>query len=295
MEGRIVVVTGANSGIGFESARGLAALGAWVVMVCRDPARGAAARDAIAKDARRGPPPTLLLADLAEQAQVRRIAAELRERLPRIDVLINNAGAAFPKRGVTVDGIERTFAVNHLAPFLLTTLVLDLVRAAPQGRVIAVSSDLHAASIDFDDLQMERKYTWIRAYALSKLGNVLLTKELARRFAGTPATANALEPGPALSHFGRGAGGTLGIVARLLQAAAFLRIAGSTEKGARTPIYLASSADVAATTGRYFRKCREVPAKPIADDADVARRLWEASERLTHQQPYRSVVASYGA
>jgi NAD(P)-dependent dehydrogenase (short-subunit alcohol dehydrogenase family) len=279
IEGRIVVVTGANSGIGFESARGLATLGASVVMVCRDPARGAEARDAIARELNR-PPPTLLLADLAEQAQVRRLAAELRDQLPRIDVLINNAGAAFPKRGLTVDGIERTFAVNHLAPFLLTTLLLDRIREAPQGRVVAVSSDLHAATIDFDDLQMERDYSWIRAYALSKLGNVLFTKELARRFAGSTATANALEPGPALSHFGRGAGGTLGVVARLLQAAAFFGIAGSTEDGARTPIYLASSPEVSATTGKYFRKCREVAAKPITDDADVARRLWEASERM---------------
>ena len=278
MEGKVVVVTGANSGIGFESARGLAALGASVVMVCRDPRGGATARDAIASES--GVAPTLLVADLAEQAQVVALAGELRARVPRIDVLINNAGAAFPKRRLTIDGIERTLALNHLAPFLLTTLLLDLIRASPQGRVIAVSSDIHAASIDLNDLQSERNYSWMRAYALSKLCNVLFSNELARRLAGTGATANSLEPGPALSHFGRGADGTLGVVARLIQVAALLGLVASTKEGARTPIFLASSPEVTTVTGRYFRKCREVPAKPIAGDREVAQRLWEASELL---------------
>jgi NAD(P)-dependent dehydrogenase (short-subunit alcohol dehydrogenase family) len=164
---------------------------------------------------------------------------------------------------------------------LLTTLVIDRLRAAPQGRVITVSSDLHAARIDFDDLQLERGYSWVRAYALSKLGNVLFTKELARRNAGSTLTANCLEPGPALSHFGRGAGGTLGMVARLAQVAAFLGIFASTEEGAQTPIHLAASPEVARVTGRYFRKCREVASKPITDDVEIARRMWNASEALT--------------
>jgi NAD(P)-dependent dehydrogenase (short-subunit alcohol dehydrogenase family) len=195
-------------------------------------------------------------------------------------VLLNNAGAAFPKRGVTVDGIERTFAINHLAPFLLTNLVLDRIRAAEQGRVITVSSDLHSKQLDFDDLQLERGYSWARAYAISKLGNILFTKELARRLADGKATANCLEPGPALSNFGRGVGGSLGLVSRLLQVAAFLGIAATTEEGARTPIYLAASPEVAGVTGRYFRRCRDAAPKPVADDVVVARRLWEASERL---------------
>jgi NAD(P)-dependent dehydrogenase (short-subunit alcohol dehydrogenase family) len=246
MAGKVVVVTGANSGIGFESARGLAALGANVVMVCRDPDRGRAACDAIARESSDRPVPTLLIADLAEQAQVRGLASELRARFPVIDVLVNNAGAAFPARGVTVDGIERTFAINHLAPFLLTTLVLDRIRAAPQGRIIAVSSDLHADKVDFGDLQLEKSYSWTRAYALSKLANVLFVKELARRLADTRVTANALEPGPALSNFGRGAGGSLSVVSRLLQAAAFLGVAGSTKEGARTPIFCVFRRDPAA-------------------------------------------------
>jgi len=279
MVGKVAVITGANSGIGFETARGVAQLGATVVMVCRDEARGSAARDAVAK-VDGGAVPVLLLADLSEQVQVRRLASDLRVRFSQIDVLINNAGAAFPKRGVTVDGIERTFAVNHLAPFLLTNLVVDLLQAAPQARVIGISSDLHASKIDFEDLTLERRYTWMRAYALSKLANILFTKELARRFAGSNVTANCVEPGPAVTHFGRGAGGTLSVVSRLLQAAAFLGIAGSTEDGARTPIYLASNPDVAKTTGKYFRRCREVPAKPITDDVDTAKRLWQTSERL---------------
>lgn len=279
MTGRIVVITGANSGIGFESAKGLVSLGATVVMVCRDAARGVAARDAVAKVSE-GPPPILLAADLAEQAQVRNLGDDLRARFTKIDVLINNAGAAFPRRGVTVDGIERTFAINHVAPFLLTNLVLDLLGASSQGRVIAVSSDLHAAHIDFGDLQMERNYSWMRAYALSKLANILFTNELARRLRGTAITANSLEPGPALSHFGRDAGGTLGMIARLMQVAAFLGVAASTEEGASTPIYLAASPEVAKVTGRYFRKRQQVTAKAITDDVDVARRLWEESERL---------------
>lgn len=280
MVDKIVVVTGANSGIGFVTARRLASLGASVVMVCRDSIRGGAARDAIAAGLNGGAAPTLFVADLAEQAQVRALAAALVAKLPRIDVLINNAGAAFPRRSVTSDGIERTLAVNHLAPFLLTMLLLDLIRAAPQGRIINVSSDSHAATVDFDDLQTERNYSWMRAYALSSLGKILFTKQLARRLANTKVTANSLMPGPALSHFGRGAGGTLGVLSRLVQAAAFLGIAASTEDGARTPIFLASSPEVANVTGRYFRKCKDVPAKAIADDVDVASRFWEASERL---------------
>ncbi len=279
MDSRIVVVTGANSGIGFETARGLAKLGAEVVLVCRDTARGGAAQKELAKVSA-GPAPTLLLADLSSQSAIRAVSAEIRARFSRVDVLINNAGAAFPKRGLTVDGIEKTFAVNHLAPFLLTHLLLDLLRAAPAARIIGVTSDLHSGTIDFDDLQSERRYSWLRAYALSKLGNILFTKELARRVAGTALTANCLEPGPAVTRFGRGAGGTLGIVARMMQLAAFLRIAASTEEGARTPVYLASSPEAARVSGRYFRKCREVAPKPIADDVAVAARLWEISERM---------------
>src|SRR5579859_1049749 len=201
MDGKVVLITGANSGVGFATARQLAELGAVVIMVCRDPGRGSAARNAVAQVAT-GPEPTLLLADLSSQAAVYALSDEVHARFARIDVLLNNAGAIFARRELTADGIEKTFAVNHLAPFLLTNLLLDLVRASPAGRIVTVASESHSGRLDFDNLQGERRYSFLAAYNRSKLGNILFTYELARRLAGTGVTANCLSPGPTMTRFG---------------------------------------------------------------------------------------------
>jgi NAD(P)-dependent dehydrogenase (short-subunit alcohol dehydrogenase family) len=190
-----VVVTGASSGIGLAASILLAEQGARVGMVCRDRKRGWFMRNEVAKYMVNCPP-TLFLADLSSQEETWRLAIELRRTFKHIDVLINNAGAMFARRELTEDGIERTLAVNHLAPFLLTNLVLDLVTDAPAGRIVTVASSCHSASLDFENLQGERHYNFLGAYNRSKLCNILFTYELSRRLSGTRATANCVSPGP---------------------------------------------------------------------------------------------------
>lgn len=274
-EARRSVVTGANSGVGYETALGLARLGDHVVMVCRDPARGAAARDRIA--AQTDADVDLLVADLAEMASVRALAEEIRTRYSRLDVLINNAGLIRSKREVTGEGLERTFATNHLAPFLLTGLLRDLLVSSSPARVITVSSDVHRSGrLDLSDLQSQRRYSAFRVYSTTKLHNVLFTRELARRLEGTGVTANACHPGFVASNFAHGNRGVLGIVFPLLQRAAAI----SPQQGAVTSLHLAVSDEVDGETGGYWVKCRRVEPSAAARDADAARRLWEASERL---------------
>ncbi len=277
MNGKIVLITGANSGIGFETARQLAQLGARVIMVCRDPERGRSAMSRIAQIAT-GPAPTLLIADLSSQASIHALADEVRSRFSRIDVLINNAGAIFARRELSVDGIEKTFAINHLAPFLLTRLLFDLVRAAPAGRVITVASEIHSGSLDFDNLQGERHYNFLRAYNQSKLENILFTYELARRAKNTGVTVNSLSPGPTMTRFGDNMHGLPGLFPRVMKRIPFLFV--DPEQGASTSVYLASSAEVAGISGRFFLKRRDTRSKPITYDLDVARRLWDTSEQL---------------
>lgn len=277
MDGRVVLITGANAGVGFATAHGLARLGAAVVMVCRDVARGTAARNAVAEVAT-GQGPTLLVADLSSQTAIRALTAEVRTRFARLDVLINNAGVIFAHRELTADGIEKTFAVNHLAPFLLTNLLLDVVRAAPAGRIVTVASESHSAAIAFDNLQGERHYNFFEAYSRSKLGNILFTYELARRLEGTATTVNCVSPGPTMTRFGDGMRGLAGLFPRLMKRIPFLFV--SPEKGARTSIHVASSPQLAGISGRFFLRCRERRTKPITYHTDVAARLWGVSEQL---------------
>jgi NAD(P)-dependent dehydrogenase (short-subunit alcohol dehydrogenase family) len=280
MVGKNALVTGANSGLGFASARALAELGATVIMVCRNERRGGTARDEIAKVAR-GAPPVLLVADLSSQAAIRRLAREVHTRFDRLDVLMNNAGAIFARRELTVDGIEKTFAVNHLAPFLLTDLLLDLLRAAPAGRVVAVVADPLIPTLDFDNLQGEKTYNFLAAYFRSKLANILFTYELARRLAGTNVTTNCASPGPSVTDFGGNLRGMPALVHLIL--APLKRIPfffHSAEKAAQTQIHLASSPDVARLSGRYFFRGREKPTKAVTHDRQSAARLWEISEQL---------------
>jgi NAD(P)-dependent dehydrogenase (short-subunit alcohol dehydrogenase family) len=277
MAGKTVLVTGASSGLGLVSARVLAERGARVVMVCRDEGRGRAARGQVARVAG-GEPPVLKIADLASQAAIRNLAMDVAARFDRLDVLMNNAGAIFARRELTADGIEKTFAVNHLAPFLLTRLLLDLLRAAPAGRIVTVASDAYSAALDFDNLQSEKGHSPLAAQFRSKLENILFTYELARRLEGGKVTANCVSPGPTVTRFGDDLRGLPGLFFLAVKRIPFLLQ--SAEKGAGTQIYVASSPDVAGLSGRFFAKGRESATRAITHDREAAARLWKISEEL---------------
>ena len=276
MHGKTVLITGANSGIGFATARELAKMGARVLMVCRDTNRGATAREAVALVAT-GAAPELLLADISSQQAVRHLADELRQRFPKIDVLINNAGGIFAERGLTVDGIERTFATNHLGPFLLTNLVIDLVTAGAGGRIVNVAADGYPSKLDFGNLQGEKSYGFLSAYFRSKLENVIFSFDLARRLGDGGVTVNCMSPGPTSTRFGDNMTGLAGLFPRLLK-----KLFPSPEKGARTLIYLASSSEMDGVSGRFFLWQRARRTKPVTLDAEVAARLWRISSELVH-------------
>jgi len=272
---KIIVVTGANAGIGFATACALARQGAGLVLVCRDPDRGKAALAAVGNLA--VSPPRLLIADFARQSSVRELSRKLHEQLPRIDVLINNAGAAFARRELTTERIEKTFAVNHLAPFLLTNLVLDLIRRSPAGRIVNVTAGIPVSRSSFwENLQGEKHYSQFNAYRSSKVGNILFTYELARRLEGTGITVNCVHPGPLRTEFARKAGGALSIMSKI-----FRPIMRSPEVGARTLIYLAVDPEVAATTGGYFVNCKQKKSAGITYDRTIAAKHWRISEELT--------------
>jgi NAD(P)-dependent dehydrogenase (short-subunit alcohol dehydrogenase family) len=273
--GKHVVVTGASNGIGLQTAIGLARLGASVALVARDRAKGEAALAAV-RAASAGGKPSLFLADLGALTQVRRLAGELAAALPRIDVLLNNAGAMHATRKESADGLELTVAVNHLAPFLLTTLLLRRLRASAPSRVVTVSSEAHRiAPLDLDDFQSRRGYTAMKVYGRSKLANVLFSNELARREAGTGVTSNSLHPGVVATGFGRNDPGWFKLLVTIGKP--FLA---TPEKGARTSIHVAAAPELAAVSGRYFKDRREVAPAGFARDEAVQRRLWELSERL---------------
>src|SRR5690348_9172780 len=251
IQGKICMVTGANSGIGKATALALAQMGATVVMVCRDRARGEQARSEITTTSR-NTAVDLLLADLSSQQSIRHLVEHFQHHYPHLHVLINNAGATFPgRRRETVDGVEMTLAVNYLAPFLLTNLLLDRLTASAPARIVNVSSHAHASgSIQLDDLQAEKRYRPMRTYPQAKLAVVLFTYELARRLHGTGVTANCLHPGFVATHFAQR---DAGLAFRLL-----VKVMGSfgtsPHEGAKTSIYLASSPEVEAVTGHYFVK-----------------------------------------
>jgi NAD(P)-dependent dehydrogenase (short-subunit alcohol dehydrogenase family) len=281
MSGETCVVTGATSGIGKATAAALAGRGAQVVLVARDRGRGAATAAELA--AAGGPAPRLEVADLASMGQVRALADRL-GALDRIDVLVNNAGLMAGRRRVTADGFDEVFAVNHLAPFLLTNLLLGKLAAAGPARVITVTSDAHtAARLDLDDLQLEHGWESWRAYANSKLANILFTRELARRLEGSAVTANCAHPGLVRTRFGREAGPAMRVGVTL--ARPFML---SPQRGARTTIYLATSPEVAGASGGYYVKSQLREPSPAARDGATSRRLWQLSEELTGLAPARS-------
>lgn len=272
--GSVIVVTGASSGIGAAAAVELARRRARVVPVGRDERRLEAVAERIAAEGE-GAVEEPLRADFASLADVRRLAADLRERHERIDVLVNNAGTLAGRRELTEDGHERTFAVNHLAPFLLTNLLLDRLAAAGGGRIVTTSSDAHhSGRIDFDDLDGARSWSTWRSYANSKLANVLFTHELARRLHGTGATANCFHPGVIRTRLGRGAS-PIALGWKLVKP-----FFGSPERGARTIVYLATDPEAAELSGCYFADGRVRTPKLEAVDDELAARLWRTSEEL---------------
>jgi len=278
MNGKVCVVTGATSGIGKAAAATLARMGGQVVLVGRDQGRAEATAAEIGANA--AVPPKVEIADLASMEQVRALAGRLAS-LERIDVLINNAGLVLGERRVTEDGFEHVFAVNHLAPFLLTNLLLPKLTGSAPVRVVTVTSDAHsAASLDLDDPCQEHGWNSWRSYANSKLANILFTRELARRLDGTGVTANCAHPGVVRTGFGR-EGKPLLRLGTTLARPFFL----SPERGADTIVYLASSPDVAGQTGGYYvKRQRREPSAAARDDA-TARKLWEISEKMTGLTP----------
>ena len=275
MLGKVCVVTGATSGIGEVTASRLAEDGATVVLVVRNRDKGEAVVRAIVD---RGGRAEVVIADFASLPDVRRAAGELLSRHPRLDVLVNNAGAINMTRSTTRDGLETTFAVNHLAPFLFTYLLRGALEAAAPSRIVNVASRAHTRSgIDLDDLEGRKSYAGFRAYAQSKLCNILFTYELARRLSGTRVTANCLHPGVIASGFGKNQPGLFAFGARLVAPLLW-----TPEKGARTSLYLATSPEVEGVTGKYFDDdTKEIRSSKVSYDRDVQRRLWEISERMT--------------
>ena len=278
MQDKIVMVTGANAGIGKITAQELARMGAHVVMVARSRKRGEAALAEI-KRATGSSQIDLLLADLSSQTSIRQLAADFQARYDQLDILVNNAGAVFLKRQESIDGLEMTFALNHLGYFLLTNLLLDVIKASAPARIVNVSSMAHhQAQLNFDELQNNRSYQGFKVYSQSKLANIFFTHELARRLDGSGVTTNALHPGFVASNFAK----NNGILARLaMNLAKFLRIARTTDKGAETSIYLASSPEVATVAGKYFDNKKEVRSSNISYNESDALQLWQISEQLT--------------
>jgi NAD(P)-dependent dehydrogenase (short-subunit alcohol dehydrogenase family) len=275
MRGKVVVITGATSGIGQVASETLAGMGARMVLVARDKIRGEAALARLRQIAP-AVQHSIYYGDLSRLSEMHRVAGEIAAAEPRVDVLINNAGALFGSRQVTEDGLELTFATNHMSYFVFTHRLRKSLQAAAPARVINTSSDAHkGAKLDFNDLQSANRYRGFPVYGRSKLANILFTSELARRLAGSDVTANCLHPGFVATRFGDHSGGFFSYVVRAAKLFAI-----SPEKGAETIIYLASSGEVANTTGKYFYKCRPATPTKEARDDESARRLWVETAKL---------------
>ncbi len=276
MKDKVVVITGATSGIGELAADRLAQKGARIVFVARDHARGEQTRrhlQAVAAHADH----TVHYADLSRLSEMKRVAQEIADTELHIDVLINNAGAMFTRREVTEDGLERTFALNHMSYFIITNLLLDRLRATAGARIVSTASDAHSgARLNFDDLQSARGYSGFAVYGRTKLMNILFTRELARRLAGTGVTANCLHPGFVATRFGDQSGGFMSLGIRVAK-----NFGLTPEQGAETIIWLASSPEVDGKSGGYYYKCKPAPPSRAAQNDADARRLWDASAKIS--------------
>lgn len=275
LEGKAALVTGATDGIGLVTARELARMGAAVTIVGRNEAKIRQAVDVIRSAV--GQTVATILADLSSLDGINSAAEAFLERNDRLHILVNNAGAFFNRRETSVDGFEKTFALNHLAYFLLTHRLLATIKASAPARIVNVSSGAHfAARLNFEDLQNERAYSGFAVYGQSKLANIYFTYALARRLEGSGVTVNCLHPGFVATNFGKSNGGLLKPIFALLQLAAL-----TPERGAQTSIYLASSPEVEGVSGKYFDNCRAVNSSPVSYDREAAERLWQISLELT--------------
>lgn len=284
MKNKICLITGATSGIGQATAMGLAKMGATVVVVGRDKERAQATVARIKRETG-NPNVDYLLADLSAQSQIRHLAQGFQSRYQRLDVLVNDAAAIHFFRQISVDGIEMTFALNHLAYFLLTNLLLDTLKASAPARVVNVASNSHYGQhLDFDNLELKHGYNPLRAYGRSKLCNLYFTYELARRLQGIGVTVNAMHPGFVATNMGANNGWLVKLFLPLIH-----RNSLTPKQGASTAVYLASSPDVEGVTGKFFVRERERKSDPVSYDESVARRLWEVSEKMT-QVPERSAA-----
>jgi NAD(P)-dependent dehydrogenase (short-subunit alcohol dehydrogenase family) len=293
MKSKVVVITGATSGIGQVAEEKLGAMGARIILVARDRERGEAALQRL-REISPGHNHAVYYADLSRLSEMKRVGSEIAAAEPRIDVLINNAGAMFSRRQVTEDGLELTLALNHMGYFVLTEGLRERLIASAPARVINTASDAHVtASLDFNDLQSVAAYgekdflEWMRyggpgykVYARSKLCNILFTYELSRRFAGVGVTANCLHPGFVATRFGNHAGGLISFSLRIGKLFAL-----SPQEGAETLVYLASSPELADVTGKYFHKCCVTNSSASSQDDASAQRLWKESARLAQLQP----------
>lgn len=292
MQGKICLVTGSSSGIGKVTARELARMGATVVMVCRNRAKGEAVQAEI-KEASRNAQVDLIVADLSSLAEVSRAASEFKQKHSQLHVLINNAGGVSSERKVTPDGLETTFATNYLAPFLLIELLLDVLKASAPARIVNVSSSGHTSgAIDFADLQGERRYSPVKAYSQSKLAQIYSTYELADQLEGTGVTVNALHPGMVASNINDGLTGFMHFIGAVVYFFAGINV----EKGAQTTLYLAISPEVEKVSGKYFSNCKETPSSRLSYDVAVRQRLWQVSEELirSYAQPLANGVLPRG-
>jgi len=280
MQGKVVVITGATSGIGEVAARRLAGMGARIVLVARDKTRGEAALARLPGGSA-GNSHSVHYGELSRVSEMKRLAKEIAAAQPRIDVLINNAGAIFGARQLTEDNLERTFAINHIAYFVLTYELRERLLASAPARIVNTASAAHkGATLEFDDLQAARGFSPMRAYGRSKLCNILFTRELARRLSGTGVSANCLHPGFVASRFGGNIGGLFSGLVRVAKIFAI-----SPEKGAETIVYLASSPAVGDLSGEYFYKCRPAQPTTAARNDEDAKRLWMESARLAGVKP----------
>jgi len=273
LDGKVCMVTGASRGIGLATAMGLARLGAEVVLVCRSEQRAREVVDKI-RSATGNQNLHLLIADLSSQSAIRQLTADFNARFPNLHVLVNNAGVATRVRTLSPDGIEMTFAVNHLAYFLITNLLLDRLKTSAPSRIINVSSEAHRnAKLDFEDLQMEKDFSGFKAYCLSKLCNILFTRELAKRLEGTSVTANSMHPGFLRTGIFRETSGILKLLVMMT--------AGNPAKGARAILHLATSPELETATRKYFKGTLERPSSPASQDSQAAEKLWQISEQMT--------------
>jgi NAD(P)-dependent dehydrogenase (short-subunit alcohol dehydrogenase family) len=292
VRGKVVVITGASSGLGLETAKQLASEGGEIVMIARDRTRGERARSQVAEVAT-GKPPVLMLADMSIQADIRRVAQQVRGQYDHVDILINNAGNAFNRRQQSADGIELTWATNQLAPFLLTDLLMPALIAASAGRVVNVTTEAYSRKLDLDNLEGERKYSWMGAYRISKLGIVLFTTELARRIEGSAVTVVAVTPGPTKTGFGGGGpSGLMGVVTGALKHTPLVKPADQAAEGI---VWAATASELVDNPGALYMRHKQLTLKGAATDSTLAAKVWAVSEEQTGIEPAHSVVTALGA